>query len=519
MAYYLKYRGQKFNEIDLKEVRESLLAIVKSKNIPHALLFSGPKGSGKTSAARIFAKTLNCESTSKSLRGPKLEEPCNRCNTCISVTNGSNIDVIEIDAASHRGIDDVRSLREAVRLAPAGSKNKIYIIDESHMLTTEASNALLKTLEEPPDHVYFILATTNPEKLIETIRSRATNIVFKKANSVEIKRSLKRVVKGERLKADDEALSQLAKVADGSFRDAIKTLEHLVSEKVKLTGSKVSERLFRSKVVSAHEFIESLINKDVKKALGLVEKLVNGGVMIETFLSNVVDDLRKMLISKVLEDDEGELSEELSRDQLIDLINTLSDSYNRTGIGPIEQLPLEVAIINWCDTDLSEASLQAFPAQSEPKPKKKAYKVDTNSTSGPKLRPLRIRGNKIPSGVWKKILTAVRPKNASTEALLRAATPLGFDGKSLTLGVFYRFHKERLEEHYHKSLLEEVTEHVLGSKVKVVCTLTEPPGKPEVREVVISDGELAEDKQTEDQVLTDDRDEDIIKAVKEIFGS
>ncbi len=178
MAYYLIYRSKKIDELDLASVRETLSAIVRSGDIPHAYLFSGPKGTGKTSAARILAKVINCEN-----RKAKSIEPCNKCEQCKLIDSGGNIDVIELDAASNRGIDDIRSLRDAVRLSPAKARKKVYVIDEAHMLTTEASNALLKTLEEPPDHVIFILATTNPEKLIGTIRSRTTDVRFKRANS------------------------------------------------------------------------------------------------------------------------------------------------------------------------------------------------------------------------------------------------------------------------------------------------------------------------------------------------
>ena len=179
----------------------------------------------------------------KKLRGPGLVKPCEECQQCKSITNGSNIDVTELDAASHRGIDDVRSLRDAVKLAPASGKKKIYIIDEAHMLTTEASNAILKLLEEPPAHVIFILATTNPEKLIDTIRSRTTNIAFKKATSTEIVRSLKRVVEGEKIKIAEDALSVIADFANGAFRDAIKVLEQSIGEGIKLTKESLEEVL------------------------------------------------------------------------------------------------------------------------------------------------------------------------------------------------------------------------------------------------------------------------------------
>ena len=159
MVLYRKYRPQKIAEIDNPEVREKLEKILSSGKPPHAFLFSGPKGTGKTSSARIIAKSLNCEKNNG--KG----EPCNRCSTCLSITNGTNLDILEIDAASNRGIDEIRDLRDKIRLAPAGARKKIYIIDEVHMLTTEAFNALLKTLEEPPEHALFVLCTTNAEKL------------------------------------------------------------------------------------------------------------------------------------------------------------------------------------------------------------------------------------------------------------------------------------------------------------------------------------------------------------------
>lgn len=187
MSLYLKYRPQKISDLDLDSVRETLSKMVESGKIPQALLFAGPRGTGKTSAARILAKVLNCEENLE-----KIKEPCNRCGQCTSITNGSNIDVIEIDAASHRGIDDVRALIESAKLAPARARNRVYIIDEAHMLTLEASNALLKTLEEPPSNAYFILATTEPEKLIPTIRSRTTIVNFKKASKKEIIFSLEK---------------------------------------------------------------------------------------------------------------------------------------------------------------------------------------------------------------------------------------------------------------------------------------------------------------------------------------
>src|SRR3989344_5265882 len=197
---YLKYRPQKISELDLSDVRDLLSKIVSSGKIPHAFLFEGPRGSGKTSAARIIAKVLNCTNLSKD------GEPCNECEQCVSITKGTNIDVIEMDAASHRGIDDIRLVRDSVKLSPSSAKKKVYVIDEAHMLTTEASNALLKTLEEPPGHVVFILATTNPEKLIDTIKSRTVRINFHKATVAEIVKSLTNVVTKEKLAYKNDVL-------------------------------------------------------------------------------------------------------------------------------------------------------------------------------------------------------------------------------------------------------------------------------------------------------------------------
>jgi DNA polymerase-3 subunit gamma/tau len=222
MTLYLKYRPQTIDELDLESVRKRLKSLLfNNTDIPHAFLFAGPKGTGKTSAARILAKVINCENNKKR------SEPCNKCSQCISISKGTNIDVVELDAASNRGIDDIRSLKESVALSPNSAKKKIYIIDEAHMLTLEAANAFLKTLEEPPPHVIFILATTDPQRLPQTILSRLTTIQFHKANAKEIARQLDRVINGEKLKIENGVIDLIISHSDGSFRDAVKLLESM----------------------------------------------------------------------------------------------------------------------------------------------------------------------------------------------------------------------------------------------------------------------------------------------------
>lgn len=329
MTFYLKYRPQTIEELDIVSVRDSLKSIVKSGEIPHALLFSGPKGTGKTSTARILSKIINCESRLTT-------KPCNKCENCLSITNGSNIDVIEMDAASNRGIDDIRALRDVVKLSPSKSKAKIYIIDEAHMLTTEASNALLKTLEEPPSHVYFVLATTNPEKLIETIRSRTVTINFTKATSEETKRSLMRIIKSEKIKINEGELTKIARLSKGSFRDAVKLLEQ---------HTKDDNFLNNQKTFDTDNFIELLKTKNALGLIDEVEKASKNGLSIETITESILGELQKELIKVVINKEQLGIT----KDELIYLIELMLEAQEFNNVTPIEDLPLQIAIIKWCN--------------------------------------------------------------------------------------------------------------------------------------------------------------------------
>lgn len=503
MTLYLKYRPQTLSDLDLVGARESLIKIVKSGNISHALLFSGPRGTGKTSAARILAKTINCEAVQKERNEI---EPCNKCEQCMSITKGINIDVIELDAASHRGIDDIRVLRDAVKLAPIKAKKKIYIIDEAHMLTVEASNALLKTLEEPPEHVIFILATTNPEKLIDTIRSRVTNIKFTKATNKEIVARLEKVAWGEGLKVTTDTLDLLAQVSEGSFRDAVKILEQVVSEKVELNAEKVNEYLFRRETFNVTNFMKILVARDTKTALSVIEEALTKGITPLIMTKNLIQTLRKYLMTNL--GFEGEKLEGLNKEDLVALINLFSESVRQIPGSVLEQIPLEIAVITWCEA----GKKKDFDAKGEKKDRGEVA-VQKEPEKAPKLEKSEIKKSinlhnttdGISQEVWVRVLSEVRPKNASTEALLRAARPVSFDGQILTLGVYYSFHKERLEDNPHRDLLEKTIEEIMGNKIRVVCTLTDPPEKPKVQE--------------QEVVLTENGDEDIVKVAKELFGS
>src|SRR5258708_6429899 len=481
MTLYLKYRPQIIDELDLAQVRDTLKKIIASGEIPHGFLFSGPKGTGKTSSARILAKVINCENP-PSIGG----EPCNNCEACLSIIKGTNIDVIELDAASNRGIDDVRSLKETIMLAPSTSKKKVYIIDEAHMLTTEAANALLKTLEEPPAHVIFILATTNPEKLPGTVRSRLVNVAFQKASHEEIKRQISRVAKGEKLKIEEAAVIEIAKAADGSFRDAVKILEGLSWENKNITKKDALKFLERSGNNSVDNFFQTLQKKDAKLAIELIEKLTRDGISMKPFLDEVIRGLHKSLLAKV-----GISNDDLknfTKEEVLDLIEGFGKARFDLSVSPFPELPIEIAIIKWSagKQSLSLDDKETLPLRGK---KKEIIKIE-----------------EVNEDLWKKLLDTVRNKNTSIEALLRSARPLGMDKGTLVIGVYYQFYKERLEAPLNRRIIEEVVCDITGQEnLKVSYELTEKSKSPTAISV-------------KEETLTTASEPDIIEAAKEIFG-
>ncbi|KKQ95500.1 MAG: polymerase III, tau subunit protein [Candidatus Woesebacteria bacterium GW2011_GWB1_43_14] len=475
MTLYLKYRPQKLEELDLTSVRENLTNILASKSIPHAFLFSGPKGSGKTSAARILAKVINCSANVKN-------KPCNKCAHCKAITAGNHLDVIEMDAASNRGIDDVRSLRENVNLAPSSANKKIYIIDEAHMLTTEAANALLKTLEEPPAHVMFILATTEPMKLPDTVRSRATTVIFPKASEEEIARQIARVVKSEKINIDKEAIEIIARYSEGSFREAVKILEGLAVDKRKITVKKAEGYLLQNRPKNIASLFKLIFQKDAKLILAEVEREISIGTSAKSILEELIIYVRSELLDKY-KGEKGSLTS--PEEELIFLLDLLLASRDQLAPPAVSQLPLELALIKWCGHS------QEISEDEEEK----------EIESEPVLDPKKIK--KLDDKIWSEIIGSVKDKNISIEALLRAARPLGFDGQTINVGVYYQFHKERLEAMENLKILEGVIAGVMGVPVRVKCTLTEREVEPKVKE---------------ETSLTDTDDGDILEAAKEIFG-
>ena len=346
MVFYRKYRPQTLADIDKEEVRRRLSFILSSsRGIPHAFLFCGPKGTGKTSAARILAKAVNCLKRTSEV---KEVEPCNRCSQCLSITNGANLDVLEIDAASNRGIDEIRELRDKIRLAPISSRYKVYIIDEVHMLTTEAFNCLLKTLEEPPAHAIFILATTESHKLPETILSRCLRFDFGRAEKEEIIRALQRTVLGEKIKLPAEVLEMIAASSDGSFRDGQKILEEIAVLGLK-TEEEVSKFLGRNIDSQVKKLLINLFKKNTKEALETLLLVYKEGANIKNLNEQVLETLHHLLLEKYGVKTAQNLSEgvNITSFELRQLIEIFSKAYQELKAAAIATLPLELAIIEW----------------------------------------------------------------------------------------------------------------------------------------------------------------------------
>lgn len=330
--FYLKYRPKTVNEIDNSKVKEELKKIISSKKLPHAFLYIGQKGTGKTSTARILAKAINC------LENKGKAEPCNHCKNCLAIDSSSSADVLEMDAASNRGIEDVRNLIRESNFLPMTGRYRVFIIDEAHMITTDAFNALLKTLEEPPSSVIFILATTNDEKIPKTIKSRCVIINFGKAKRADIIGMLNRIIVAEKIKVDEKLLGLIASRSDYSFRDAAKILEELVIQnKLGLEEGKKFLGIFQQ------DFLSILEKEDFKKALTWIEDFNQSGGSFKALIEELLDELRLILLYKNGVVKESELETTLRLSDVVKLIKFLTVAYNELKISPIESLPLEIA--------------------------------------------------------------------------------------------------------------------------------------------------------------------------------
>ncbi len=507
--FFLKYRPQTIEDLDLKDVREQLKRILAQKKIPQAFLFAGPRGAGKTSAARILAKAINCLQ-------PQGIEPCNQCSLCQEITAGSSLDILEIDAASNRGIDDIRQLRERVGLAPARAKYKVYIIDEVHMLTKEAFNALLKTLEEPPAHVVFILCTTDPEKIIPTILSRLLRIDFRRGRPEEVKRSLEKVIRGEKLMVAEEVIEAIIGLADGGFRDAQKILESLVLRLgKKINWPEAQPLLGHWENRQPEVFLKLLAQKKLKLALAVIEELVQEGGDLVDYLRRLLDCLRQLIlvhhqVGVEVGTELKQLANQFSLTQLVRLSRLLSQAALEGKKALLPQLPFQLAIVEFIEERSQVvSSLPPSPPSEEKKSRaaKSGAKIDSQSPAKIELKELIQR--------WDDLLAAVKPMNHSVAAFLRAARPKAVQGETLILEVFYRFHKDKLEEERNRRIVESGLNQVCGCSLKIRCVLGQRPTNSATSK---RQADRTANKQEQDNQPVNSEDE-LYRLAREIFGS
>lgn len=472
--FYTKYRPQKFSELfGLETIAQALTSQLEKDQLGHAYLFCGPRGTGKTTTARILAKEADC-------RG---------------------LDLIEIDAASNRGIDDIRDLREKINLAPTQSGRKVYVVDEAHMLTREAFNALLKTLEEPPEHAIFILCTTEPHKVPETVRSRCQKFEFKRASTADIVKKLQFIAGQEKVEVSGEDLELIAKNAEGGFRDAETMLEQMI-----VGGLPAAEVVGLVAGESVGEFVELLLANQVGEAIKFINRMYEKNSNLLNFNQTLLEYLRSLLLiqsqvgEELLEAPEENYKQmkthagKLSPQKLDFMIKEFTQSAESTSTATIPQLPLEMAAtrvvgalrptlastrdgLNSHSQDESPPSLNVPAAANNPDSQSQPRAASTVVSAGGGLR---AKSNIV--GNWNNVLQAIKPYNHSLEALLRSARPKGLEDGTLTLEVFYKFHKERLETVKNRHLLQKVLKELSGIPLKVRCVLGEkdnpkPPGR------------------------------------------
>jgi len=531
---YRTYRPQKFSDLVGQEaIADTLLAQLESGKFSHAYLFYGPKGTGKTSTARILAKAVNCEKVISSQSS--FGEPCNKCDSCLAISQGSHLDVLEIDAASNRGIDEIRDLREKIKLSPIGGRFKVYIIDEVHMLTAEAFNALLKTLEEPPAHAIFILCTTELGKLPPTVVSRLQKFHFERAASDDLVKVLERIAKSENVKIEKEAAVAVAQIADGSYRDAVSIFDQLSSK-----GAIVADDILRIARIGGwnqlYEFVQYLASKNLKEAVLTIEKISEDGFNISYFTKNAILFLEKLLFIKIGIGDEN--VENYSRNQA-EKMKKLSDDFDILALQnlmkiflvaegemklyPLPQISLILAICRYMpqgekrsnelenaeslhekEKNSSNDSPAISKADVNPKVKETKRMYNGEVVSGPKTGKDNSGSLKKIEKDWEKFLQKVKSVNVHVLALLRSSRPIDFDGVYLTLEVFYRFHKEKLEEPKIVTMLDNFMQEIISKPIKLKFVLART-GKVPPRAVRESN-------------VVDIEGQDIAKMAQEIFS-
>jgi DNA polymerase-3 subunit gamma/tau len=525
-SLYRKYRPQSFDSDELvgqEHIVRTLQNAVRLNKVAHAYLFSGPRGTGKTTTARVLAKAINCLQDDPSLR------PCNVCENCLAINAGASPDIIEIDAASNRGIDDIRDLRERVRYAPAQLRSKVYIIDESHQITGAAANAFLKTLEEPPAHTRFILATTDPEELLPTIVSRCQRFDFRRVSLDDIVRRLRTVSALEGISVDDDALRLIARHATGSLRDALGLFERLAlgseiageqAVVASITVGDVTAALGLSRNDRVEGLVEALGRRDAGQALRVVQEAVDDGEDPRQLNRQLLAYLRLLLLER--SGGSGDADARARQLAAMFSLSELAATARRFGEidfsikhAPYPQLPLEVALVeavaiaapDSARPNTSERSVEharSQPAAAAPAPptslrdRVRAPASIREMSSGEPARPGQAEPAAITplrtvpvaeavatdapvanrsfeiehiADLWPNVRADVKALNRRIEALLSEVDPVAISGNQITLAVPYPFHRDKLNSDDVRETVGGVLSRLLGRDISLQCIL------------------------------------------------
>ena len=485
---YRAYRPQTFSDvIGQDHVVAALTSALRKNTVAHAYLFTGARGTGKTTVGRLLAKAVNCEQASEQ------ESICNTCAACTSITSGSNLDVVEIDAASNRGIDDIRLLKEQVQFPPQSVRRKVYIIDEVHMLTMEAFNALLKTLEEPPEHVIFILATTELHKVPITIVSRCQRLDFHRGTREALIANLQRVAEAEKIKIADDALALIAELAEGGFRDSLTLLERVTQLDGDVTADAVRAQLGLGEESLTRQLLQALIDGDRAAAFSLLDAAYSKGANPPSVAQLVVMTARRMLYisagaAQAADADEISLAARLPLNDWRILLEDWTQAIIDSRHSPVPPLALEIAAAKWLERASDTVAAPTAPPPTTPPTIQPEVQAPPVVAAPPKLtqqEPVADDGRQITPEEWADVVAKLTSFNHSLSKLLQTAQCGPVKNGAVEIAVAYQFHVDTLRQKANTNAVAEALLAVCNATVSPQFVVAQATGDAGVNEAVI----------------------------------